>query len=78
MRKRGVFCRSTDPGAKAVVVPDSMCKPHHKPKAQETCVVRRCPKNDRLQWFTTPWSEVGTHGDRQTQMLYKHTHTYFV
>ncbi|XP_029577682.1 A disintegrin and metalloproteinase with thrombospondin motifs 18 [Salmo trutta] len=60
MKKRGVFCRSTDPGAKAVVVPDSMCKPHHKPKAQETCVVRRCPKNDRLQWFTTPWSECST------------------
>nr|XP_046202184.1 A disintegrin and metalloproteinase with thrombospondin motifs 18-like [Oncorhynchus gorbuscha] len=60
MRKRGVFCRSTDPGAKAVVVPDSMCKPHHKPKAQETCVVRRCPKNDRLQWFTTPWGECST------------------
>ncbi|TKS69707.1 disintegrin and metalloproteinase with thrombospondin motifs 18 [Collichthys lucidus] len=57
LRKRSVFCRSTDPGAKAVVVPDSMCRQHHKPKAQETCVLRRCPKNERLQWNPTPWGE---------------------
>ncbi|XP_036391194.1 A disintegrin and metalloproteinase with thrombospondin motifs 18-like [Megalops cyprinoides] len=60
LRKRSVFCSLTDPGPKAVVVPDSMCKPHHKPKSQETCVVRRCPKNDKLQWLTTPWSECST------------------
>lgn len=58
LRKRSVFCRSTDPGAKAVVVPDSMCRQHHKPKAQETCVLRRCPKNERLQWNPTQWGEV--------------------
>ncbi|XP_070686641.1 A disintegrin and metalloproteinase with thrombospondin motifs 18 [Pempheris klunzingeri] len=57
LRKRSVFCRSTDPGAKAVVVPDSMCRQHHKPKPQETCVLRRCPKNERLQWVPTPWGE---------------------
>ncbi|XP_062271035.1 A disintegrin and metalloproteinase with thrombospondin motifs 18 [Scomber scombrus] len=57
MRKRSVFCRSTDPVAKAVVVPDSMCRQHHKPKAQETCVLRRCPKNERLQWIPTSWGE---------------------
>uniref|UniRef100_A0AAX7TNJ6 ADAM metallopeptidase with thrombospondin type 1 motif, 18 n=1 Tax=Astatotilapia calliptera TaxID=8154 RepID=A0AAX7TNJ6_ASTCA len=58
LRKRTVFCRSTDPGAKAVVVPDSMCRQHHRPKAQETCVLRRCPKNERLQWIPTPWGEL--------------------
>ncbi|XP_039985266.1 A disintegrin and metalloproteinase with thrombospondin motifs 18 [Xiphias gladius] len=57
LKKRSVFCRSTDPGAKAVVVPDSMCRQHHRPKAQETCVLRRCPKNERLQWIPTPWGE---------------------
>uniref|UniRef100_A0A7N6FJE3 ADAM metallopeptidase with thrombospondin type 1 motif, 18 n=1 Tax=Anabas testudineus TaxID=64144 RepID=A0A7N6FJE3_ANATE len=57
LRKRSVFCSSTDPGAKAVVVPDSMCRQHHRPKAQETCVLRRCPKNERLQWIPTPWGE---------------------
>uniref|UniRef100_A0A3Q2ZH62 ADAM metallopeptidase with thrombospondin type 1 motif, 18 n=1 Tax=Kryptolebias marmoratus TaxID=37003 RepID=A0A3Q2ZH62_KRYMA len=57
LRKRSVFCRSTDPGAKAVVVPDSMCRQHHRPKAQETCVLRRCPRNEKLQWIPTPWGE---------------------
>ncbi|MEQ2177922.1 hypothetical protein GOODEAATRI_008720, partial [Goodea atripinnis] len=57
LRKRTVFCRSTDPGASAVVVPDSMCKQHHRPKAQETCVLRRCPKNEKLQWIPAPWGE---------------------
>lgn len=58
LRKRSVFCSSTDPGARAVVVPDSMCRQHHRPKAQETCVLRRCPKNERLQWIPAPWGEV--------------------
>uniref|UniRef100_A0A8C5EZ23 Peptidase M12B domain-containing protein n=1 Tax=Gouania willdenowi TaxID=441366 RepID=A0A8C5EZ23_GOUWI len=58
MRKRSVFCRSTDPGAKAVVVPDSMCRQHHRPNGQETCVLRRCPRNERLQWIPTVWGEV--------------------
>lgn len=57
VRKRSVFCRSTDPGATAVVVPDSMCRQHHKPKAQEICLQRRCPRNERLQWISTPWGE---------------------
>uniref|UniRef100_A0A672Q7Z4 ADAM metallopeptidase with thrombospondin type 1 motif 18 n=1 Tax=Sinocyclocheilus grahami TaxID=75366 RepID=A0A672Q7Z4_SINGR len=56
-KKRSVFCRSTNPGARAVVVPDSMCKLHLKPKAQETCVLSRCPKNEHLQWITTTWGE---------------------
>ncbi|KAM9817553.1 A disintegrin and metalloproteinase with thrombospondin motifs 18 [Neosynchiropus ocellatus] len=56
LRKRTVFCSSTDPGVRAAVVPDSMCRQHHRPKAQETCVLRRCPKNERLQWVPAPWS----------------------
>ncbi|KAL7833362.1 hypothetical protein AOLI_G00283220 [Acnodon oligacanthus] len=57
LKTRSVFCRSTDPGARAVVVPDSMCKVHLKPKAQETCVLSRCPKNERLHWVPSPWGE---------------------
>ncbi|KAM4602429.1 A disintegrin and metalloproteinase with thrombospondin motifs 18 [Polymixia lowei] len=57
LKKRSVFCRSTDPGAKAVVVPDSMCRQHHRPKAQDTCVLRRCPRNEKLQWVPVPWGE---------------------
>lgn len=55
-----MFCLSTDPGAGAVVLPDGMCRQQLRPKAQETCVLQRCPKNERLQWIPTPWSEVGT------------------
>ncbi|XP_036400105.1 A disintegrin and metalloproteinase with thrombospondin motifs 18 [Megalops cyprinoides] len=57
VRKRSVFCRSADPGAEAVVVLDSMCEPQQKPSGQETCVIQRCPRNDRLQWVSTPWGE---------------------
>ena len=62
-----MFCRSTDPGANAVVVPDSMCRQHHRPKAQETCVLRRCPKNEKLQWIPTPWGEVTLKGEPFTE-----------
>ncbi|XP_051918407.1 A disintegrin and metalloproteinase with thrombospondin motifs 18 [Hippocampus zosterae] len=54
LRKRSVFCQSADPGA---VVPDSMCRQNQRPKAQESCVLRRCPKNDKLQWTVTSWGE---------------------
>ncbi|XP_064193284.1 A disintegrin and metalloproteinase with thrombospondin motifs 18-like [Anguilla rostrata] len=67
IRKRTVFCRSADVGAEAVVVLDSMCEPQHKPKAQETCVIQRCPKNDRLQWVPTPWGECSASCGRGTQ-----------
>ncbi|XP_061749570.1 A disintegrin and metalloproteinase with thrombospondin motifs 18-like [Nerophis ophidion] len=58
LRKRSVFCQGGDPGAsRTAVVPDSMCRQHQRPKAQETCVLRRCPKNDRLQWLPASWGE---------------------
>ncbi|CAL8404510.1 unnamed protein product [Boreogadus saida] len=65
LRKRSVFCRSPAAGpgppgpvAPAVaVLPDSMCPRPLRPKAQETCVLRRCPRNERLQWAATPWGE---------------------
>ncbi|XP_061621300.1 A disintegrin and metalloproteinase with thrombospondin motifs 18 isoform X2 [Phyllopteryx taeniolatus] len=57
LRKRSVFCQSGDPGTAAAVVPDSMCRQNQRPKAQESCVLRRCPKNDRLQWTHTSWGE---------------------
>ncbi|XP_056463762.1 A disintegrin and metalloproteinase with thrombospondin motifs 18 [Gadus chalcogrammus] len=65
LRKRSVFCRSPAAGpgppgpvAPAVaVLPDSMCPRPLRPKAQETCILRRCPRNERLQWAATPWGE---------------------
>ncbi|XP_055504807.1 A disintegrin and metalloproteinase with thrombospondin motifs 18 [Leucoraja erinacea] len=57
MRKRNVYCRSTNPTSKPHTVLDSLCMLDSKPKSQEICVVRRCPKNDRLRWITSAWTE---------------------
>lgn len=35
-----------------------MCSQDYKPESQQTCVLGRCPKNDRLQWVISSWSEV--------------------
>lgn len=39
-----------------------MCSQDHKPESQQTCVLGRCPKNDRLQWVIASWSEVNKLG----------------
>ncbi|MGH0124666.1 UNVERIFIED_CONTAM: hypothetical protein FKN15_072281 [Acipenser sinensis] len=60
LKKRSVYCSSTNLSNKPSILPDSMCSRDQKPKAQETCVLRRCPKNDRLEWVTSAWSECST------------------
>uniref|UniRef100_A0A8C9WIA9 ADAM metallopeptidase with thrombospondin type 1 motif 18 n=1 Tax=Scleropages formosus TaxID=113540 RepID=A0A8C9WIA9_SCLFO len=60
VRKRTVFCQGPRGGSsevRAAVIPDDMCDPRNKPKSQEACVMRRCPRNERLQWVATPWGE---------------------
>ncbi|XP_067853626.1 A disintegrin and metalloproteinase with thrombospondin motifs 18 [Heptranchias perlo] len=57
MRKRDVYCISTNPTSKPHVILDSLCNQELKPKNQEICVLRRCPKNDRLRWITSTWAE---------------------
>ncbi|XP_072451946.1 A disintegrin and metalloproteinase with thrombospondin motifs 18 isoform X1 [Chiloscyllium punctatum] len=57
MRKRVIYCRSTNPTSKPHAVPESLCNQEVKPKSQEMCVLRRCPKNDRLRWITSPWTK---------------------
>ncbi|XP_041123891.1 A disintegrin and metalloproteinase with thrombospondin motifs 18-like [Polyodon spathula] len=60
LKKRDVYCSSTNLSNKPSIHPDSMCSRDQKPKAQETCVLRRCPKNDRLEYVTSAWSECST------------------
>ncbi|MGH0126828.1 UNVERIFIED_CONTAM: hypothetical protein FKN15_007149 [Acipenser sinensis] len=60
LKKRSVYCSSTNLSNKPSILPDSTCSRDQKPKAQETCVLRRCPKNDRLEWVTSAWSECST------------------
>ncbi|EPY85805.1 A disintegrin and metalloproteinase with thrombospondin motifs 18 [Camelus ferus] len=54
VRKRDVLCKST---AAAEGVPESLCASTPRPESQEGCVLGRCPKNSRLQWVVSSWSE---------------------
>ncbi|XP_007653712.2 A disintegrin and metalloproteinase with thrombospondin motifs 16 [Ornithorhynchus anatinus] len=56
-KKRMVVCKSTNPSARAQILPDSACTTELKPKTQEACVLRRCHKHKKLQWFVSAWSE---------------------
>eukprot|EP00076_Gallus_gallus_P010485 XP_004944310.3 A disintegrin and metalloproteinase with thrombospondin motifs 18 isoform X2 [Gallus gallus] len=56
VKKRDVYCTSTS-SPKLKILPESMCSQDHKPESQQTCVLGRCPKNDRLQWVIASWSE---------------------
>ncbi|XP_015670243.1 A disintegrin and metalloproteinase with thrombospondin motifs 18 [Protobothrops mucrosquamatus] len=54
--KRDVSCKSV--GASVLkIVPESLCNSETKPEMQQTCVLGRCPKNERLQWVISAWSE---------------------
>lgn len=57
IKKRDVYCKSTG-SPKVKILPESMCSTDPKPESQQTCVLGRCPKNDRLQWVISSWSEV--------------------
>ncbi|XP_073534603.1 A disintegrin and metalloproteinase with thrombospondin motifs 16 [Phyllobates terribilis] len=55
-RKRSVFCKSTNPSLRALILHDSACTSEFKPKTQESCLVKRC-KSKELQWLVTSWSK---------------------
>ncbi|XP_041883572.1 A disintegrin and metalloproteinase with thrombospondin motifs 18 isoform X4 [Corvus kubaryi] len=55
-KKRDVYCKSTG-SPEVKILPESMCSTEPKPESQQTCVLGRCPKNDRLQWVISSWSE---------------------
>lgn len=54
MRRREVLCKNSA----AETVSESLCPGSLRPESQEGCVLGRCPKNNRLQWVTSSWSEV--------------------
>ncbi|XP_066876209.1 A disintegrin and metalloproteinase with thrombospondin motifs 18 isoform X3 [Kogia breviceps] len=54
VRKREVLCKSS---ATVEDVPESLCASSPRPESQEGCVLGRCPKNSRLQWVVSSWSE---------------------
>ncbi|KAK2493422.1 hypothetical protein MC885_020448 [Smutsia gigantea] len=54
MRKREVLCKSS---ATAEALPENLCSSTLRPESQEGCVLGRCPRNNRLQWAVSSWSE---------------------
>ncbi|ETE66023.1 A disintegrin and metalloproteinase with thrombospondin motifs 18, partial [Ophiophagus hannah] len=54
--KRDVSCKSVGTSI-LKIVPESLCNSGTKPEVQQTCVLGRCPKNERLQWVISAWSE---------------------
>ncbi|KAK7830351.1 hypothetical protein U0070_018859 [Myodes glareolus] len=53
VRRREVLCKNSA----AETVSESLCSGSPRPESQEGCVLGRCPKNNRLQWVATSWSE---------------------
>ena len=58
-RKRSVACKSTNPSARAQLLPDAVCTTEPKPRTHEACLLRRCHKHRKLQWLVSAWSQVG-------------------
>uniref|UniRef100_F6XPL8 A disintegrin and metalloproteinase with thrombospondin motifs 18 n=1 Tax=Ornithorhynchus anatinus TaxID=9258 RepID=F6XPL8_ORNAN len=53
-RRREVYCKSYK---KADVLPEGLCAGVSRPDGHEGCVLSRCPKNERLQWVLSAWSQ---------------------
>uniref|UniRef100_A0ACB8EA67 A disintegrin and metalloproteinase with thrombospondin motifs 18 n=1 Tax=Sphaerodactylus townsendi TaxID=933632 RepID=A0ACB8EA67_9SAUR len=56
MAKRDVFCKSMG-SSMMKILSESRCNAETKPETQQMCVLGRCPKNERLQWVISAWSE---------------------
>ncbi|XP_055515067.1 A disintegrin and metalloproteinase with thrombospondin motifs 16-like [Leucoraja erinacea] len=56
-RKRSVVCKSTYSTAGTQILHGSSCKAQPKPKSQETCLLKRCHKHRKMQWFISTWTE---------------------
>ncbi|KAM9310034.1 A disintegrin and metalloproteinase with thrombospondin motifs 16 [Pholidichthys leucotaenia] len=57
LKKRTVLCRSTNPGGHTHTLPDSACAGLLKPTSQESCFIKRCQKQRKVQWFVSTWQE---------------------
>ncbi|XP_025019242.1 A disintegrin and metalloproteinase with thrombospondin motifs 16 isoform X2 [Python bivittatus] len=56
-RKRTVLCKSFSSSPWAQLLSDAACATELKPKMQDICLLKRCYKNKKLQWFVSTWTE---------------------
>lgn len=59
LKKRSVLCTSKDPGVQSTL-PDGECSGVQKPASQESCFLRRCQKQRKVQWFVARWQQVNS------------------
>ncbi|XP_053699807.1 A disintegrin and metalloproteinase with thrombospondin motifs 16 [Synchiropus splendidus] len=57
LRKRTVLCTRSLPGSPTHTLLDSFCSGLPKPSGQESCFIKRCEKQRKLQWFVSTWQE---------------------
>ncbi|XP_072250752.1 A disintegrin and metalloproteinase with thrombospondin motifs 16 [Leuresthes tenuis] len=57
LKKRAVLCINTNAGLKTQTLPDSECAGLQKPASQESCFIKRCQKQRKVQWFVSTWQE---------------------
>ncbi|CAL8289351.1 unnamed protein product [Merluccius merluccius] len=69
LRKRTVLCTSSAPSSRSHThtLPDSACAAVHKPGGQESCFIKRCPKQRKVQWFVSTWQECSVTCGRGSQ-----------
>ncbi|ELK31252.1 A disintegrin and metalloproteinase with thrombospondin motifs 16 [Myotis davidii] len=66
-RKRSVACKSTNPSARAQLLPDTLCSSEPKPRTHEACPLKRCYKHKKLQWLVSAWSQCSVTCEGGTQ-----------
>ncbi|XP_067094306.1 A disintegrin and metalloproteinase with thrombospondin motifs 16 [Osmerus mordax] len=67
LRRRTVACMSTGLVARTHSLPDSSCVGLERPSSQETCLLKRCPKQRKVQWFVSTWQECSVTCGRGSQ-----------
>ncbi|XP_013858887.1 A disintegrin and metalloproteinase with thrombospondin motifs 16 isoform X2 [Austrofundulus limnaeus] len=57
LKKRTVLCTSSGPGVQTSTLPDGECSGVQKPAGQESCFLKRCQKQRKVQWFVSRWQQ---------------------
>ncbi|XP_072534970.1 A disintegrin and metalloproteinase with thrombospondin motifs 16 [Salminus brasiliensis] len=66
VRKRTVTCVSSTPGSR--MLPDSSCVLLPKPHSQDSCMLKRCPKQHKAQWTLSSWQQCSVTCGKGTQV----------